>query len=211
MIDRLVNYLKVIMKKTRKNGETTRERILNAARVAFLQSGYSGTAIDDIAKMAEINRSLIFHHYENKQELWKKVKESIAQEVQETPPDFNAIHELRSFVEQLINFRFRVYDAHPELARLIAWQSLEESSEKLQGTKGLPSYEFFMQKIKDLQENNQIRKDLEPKLIITFMFSALLGVYSDEAPWFQEKPKRTQQYLDLVIDAICAGLAPRES
>lgn len=199
------------MKKTRKNGETTRERILQAAKIAFLKSGYSGTSIDDIAGMAEVNRSLIFHHYENKQELWKVVKESIAQEVTEPTPELATTEGLRPFVEQLITFIFKVYEKHPDLARMIAWQKLEETPGKLKGTKGLPSFESLEKAIKKLQEANKLRNDLEPKLILTFMFSALSGVYSDEQEYFNEKPRRKKQYVDLVIDAICAGLEPRES
>ena len=68
------------MKKVRKNGQTTRQKILDAARKIFLEKGYSGASIDEIAKLAEVNRSLIFHHYESKQELWKRVKASIVSE-----------------------------------------------------------------------------------------------------------------------------------
>ncbi len=197
------------MKKTRKNGQTTRERILEAAKIAFLRSGYSGTSIDDIAGLAEVNRSLIFHHYENKQELWKVVKESIAQEVTEAAPELNTTN-LRAFVEQLITFKFKVYETHPDLARMIAWQKVEETPGELKGTKGLPSFESLANAILELQRAKKIRDDLEPKLILTFMFSALSGVYSDEQHYFNEKPERKKQYVRLVIDAICEGLAPRE-
>ena len=40
--------------------------IINAARTCFVEKGFAGTSISAIAKKAQINQSLIDHHFGNK-------------------------------------------------------------------------------------------------------------------------------------------------
>src|SRR5690242_1636043 len=42
----------------------TKTVILNAALTVFIQKGFAGASISDIAKLAKINQSLIYHHFQ---------------------------------------------------------------------------------------------------------------------------------------------------
>jgi AcrR family transcriptional regulator len=61
-------------KQQRTVADTTRKKILDAARKLFVKNGFAGTSISDIAGLAKINQSLIYHHFRDKQELWKGLK-----------------------------------------------------------------------------------------------------------------------------------------
>ncbi len=196
------------MKKIRKNGHITRLKILDAARKVFLEKGYSGASIDDIAKLADVTRSLIFHHYASKQELWKRVKAYVASDVADIVLDIPTTKGLRVFIERLIWYRFRVYETHPDLARLADWQRLEPEAEELKGTPSLPSFSSWEEAVCSLQEANVLRADLDPRLILTFMLSSLSGLRSEEKGYFEADPQRKQLYVQLAIDSLCAALAP---
>ena len=51
--------------------------ILKSAEQHFLDKGFKGTSINDVANEANINKSLIYHHFGDKENLWKAVKERI--------------------------------------------------------------------------------------------------------------------------------------
>ena len=46
--------------------QSSREKLLAAAREAFAQSSYAGAAIDDIVKRAGVNRSTFYRHFDSK-------------------------------------------------------------------------------------------------------------------------------------------------
>ena len=54
-------------------GESSRDAILHAATVAFSKSGYKGTTVDDIAKLAGVNKRMIYHHFGAKRSLYDEV------------------------------------------------------------------------------------------------------------------------------------------
>lgn len=58
------------MRKTKEETEITRQRLLKAALDVFSQKGYSDTRLEDIADQAEVTRGAIYHHFNNKAELY---------------------------------------------------------------------------------------------------------------------------------------------
>jgi AcrR family transcriptional regulator len=46
--------------------QTSREKLLAAAREAFAEGSYAGAAIDDIVKRAGVNRSTFYRHFDSK-------------------------------------------------------------------------------------------------------------------------------------------------
>ncbi len=46
--------------------QSSRERLVAAARDAFAESSYAATAIDDIVKRADVNRSTFYRHFDSK-------------------------------------------------------------------------------------------------------------------------------------------------
>lgn len=118
----------------------------------------------------------------------------------------------RYLITSLAAFLFALYKASPDFARMITWQRLEEDTDHLNdfvGNKTLPSYEAWLKAIETLQQKNVIRDDLEAKLLLIFIFSSLSGVYTEEQAYFNALQERKQQYVHLVINAVCAGLMPR--
>ena len=57
--------------------EEKRAAIVAAARKAFLEGGYSQTSMDGIAEAAEVSVKTIYRHYENKDELFSAVMQTV--------------------------------------------------------------------------------------------------------------------------------------
>ena len=65
-----------------------RERVLRAATSSFLAHGYR-SSVDEIARRAGVAKQTVYHHFPNKDELFKEVARDLAQRVLvelESPP-----------------------------------------------------------------------------------------------------------------------------
>jgi AcrR family transcriptional regulator len=105
------------------NAEATRERILDAALAEFSAYGVAGARVDRIAKTAGCNKNLIYIYFVNKEMLFTTVLQRHLSRVYEDLP-FTP--------EDLPGFAGRVFDFavdHPDVLRLLAWSTLEQSTE----------------------------------------------------------------------------------
>ncbi|MFE3191950.1 TetR family transcriptional regulator [Nocardia sp. NPDC059240] len=104
--------------------EGRRKLLLDAATLHFAAHGMAGARIAAIADDAGVNRERIYQYFGDKQALRTEVQkramtESLAQaEITGTGPAA-----LAGFAGQL----FDIYAARPELARLLAWETLENT------------------------------------------------------------------------------------
>jgi AcrR family transcriptional regulator len=62
---------------------TTRRALLGAAREMFAERGYHGAAAEEIVRRAGVTRGAMYHHFEDKRELFRAVVEEIETEVDE--------------------------------------------------------------------------------------------------------------------------------
>jgi AcrR family transcriptional regulator len=71
------------MRKNLQDTEISKQHILEAAEKAFVQRGYAGANMDEIAKMTGMTKGAIFWHYQSKLGLFKAVLEKAARRVRE--------------------------------------------------------------------------------------------------------------------------------
>lgn len=150
-----------------KAAEKARAKILQAGRTLFLEYGFSGTSIGALAKLAGINQSLVYHYFENKEDLWRQVKADIVASAGISEDFTNPAHikTLQDLLERLVTTRFRVYAANPDLIRMLMWQSLEDKKAALAGSSSswTKSWEDI---ILDLQKKKKITAKFTPQEII---------------------------------------------
>ena len=61
--------------------ESTRMALITAARQLFVERGYAATSTPDIVSAAAVTRGALYHHFEDKAELFFAVSKQMAQEV----------------------------------------------------------------------------------------------------------------------------------
>ena len=70
----------VVKGKKQERGEATREALVDAARRLFGERGFNSTSLDEIVKEAGVTKGALYHHFSDKEELFKAVAESIRSE-----------------------------------------------------------------------------------------------------------------------------------
>lgn len=105
--------------------ETTRERILEAARQEFASHGIAGARINRIAAAARTSKERLYAHFRDKQELVETIKAQQLAEIARAVPMDPA--DLAGYVGRL----FDHFQRHPEHQRISAWSALEDSGDRL--------------------------------------------------------------------------------
>jgi AcrR family transcriptional regulator len=70
-------------RRTRKaeQGEATRSKLMRAARELFTEKGYAGVGTEEIVRRADVTRGALYHHFEDKRDLFLAVHEQVEEEV----------------------------------------------------------------------------------------------------------------------------------
>ena len=70
-----------------------------------------------IASKANVNHRLIFHHFGNKEGLWRAVKQNIVEESNKLSPTTNTNQSQKDFLKAVI--KYRIYRNNPPYCRMI--------------------------------------------------------------------------------------------
>ncbi|WP_433475561.1 TetR family transcriptional regulator [Spirillospora sp. CA-142024] len=101
--------------------DSTRDRIVAAAKAEFARHGIAGARVDRIAKTAQTSKERVYAHFGNKEALHAYVAS------RELAAAAEAIHldpaDLSSYAGQMFDY----FTAHPDSHRFISWGRLELS------------------------------------------------------------------------------------
>ena len=183
----------------RQSADKTRSRIIKSAHKLFAEHGFSGTSTLAIAKAAEVNETLIFHHFGNKAELWKTVKDNLLNDLPIEPLDKQPAN-LRLFLEKMIYQRVSAYQARPDLIRLLQWQRLESKQDKLAATHVLTP-QNWLAPIEYLQKTGKINTLIDAQVIMIWLQASINAILFDNIAMLQDETKRTV-YIAALIDGF---------
>lgn len=182
--------------------QTTKEKILIAARKEFVEHGYSGTSIGKIAKLAEVNHSLVFHHFGNKENLWSAVKQTIAHNADQQSKVLPSIHlDFKNFLHDLITNCISFYRENPDIVRMINWQRLEYTSDQKIGITLSTEMQAWQAAFKHYQQKGDINKKLKIEFIITFILSITSSAALDPNIFIRD-PKAEQEYINFCVERL---------
>ncbi|MEX0787067.1 MAG: helix-turn-helix domain-containing protein [Dehalococcoidia bacterium] len=63
--------------------EATRGELMKVARALFAERGFAGTATEEIAERAGVTRGALYHHFRDKEDLFRAVYEEVEMELAE--------------------------------------------------------------------------------------------------------------------------------
>src|SRR5215471_6027956 len=62
----------------------TRARLIGAARDLFAERGYAGVATDEVVRRARVTRGALYHHFREKEDLFRAVHEQVEEELSDS-------------------------------------------------------------------------------------------------------------------------------
>ena len=118
----------------KKDGHLTRETILKVAETLFSENGFDGTSVNAIAKMAGVNKSLIYYHFKDKNDLIRSLIERIMVDIEKmTGGPYDAaeqkqIHLAESHSDQIYK-EIKVMEKWKRIISVMLMESLKDSNE----------------------------------------------------------------------------------
>lgn len=187
---------------------STKLIILKAALSVFIKNGFAGASISQIAKAAKVNPSLIYHHFQSKEDLWKSVKQHCVNEATKNFKPFR-YDTLENFITDIIEARLTVYE-QSGMRMLVHWQSLESNPAKFYDN--LEPHPLFdiSDHIQTLQKEKLVRNDQDRLVLSAIIFSLLSYAFFDFAEVFSLSAKQQDDYRKMVYQLLLNVLANRE-
>ena len=187
--------------------DTTRTKILKHARHLFTQHGFAGTSMSMIATKAKINRSLIFHHFTNKQNLWVVVKQDItARAIRKAPilPDIKL--PWKEYLKQWLNNNINFYRNNPDIIAMLNWQRTEHKDAQHIGITQSTESKKWLFSLEHFQQKGDIGKHINLGFAIS-----IIGAISSSAALdpniFILNEKDFDAYIEFCVDQLVTGLA----
>lgn len=118
----------VTPRKTTRDAEATRLRILDVAEQEFADHGLSGARVEAIASRSDTNVRMIYYYFASKDGLYRAVLERAYGGMRATEQGL-ALHDLapEDAIRRLTEFTFDYQQAHPEFVRLVAIENIHRA------------------------------------------------------------------------------------
>jgi AcrR family transcriptional regulator len=170
------------VKRSKTDAALTRAAILAAALELFQTRGFTTTALDDIAKAARVTRGAVYHHFENKAEIYqalllesgRKVRELIPAAVAEGGSVLEIVE--RVFVRQLLAYETDPVLRAEALFALRGDYAVLESVRDLIEVRHAEVLNQLTQTFAEAQAAQEVRPDLAPRDIARAFIAAQTGL-----------------------------------
>lgn len=196
-----------------RDAERTRRNILAAAKVEFASKGLGGARVDDIANAANANKRMIYHYFDSKDDLFKRVVVDAYVDLRTAEQRLNLEHlPPEKALEELVRFTWEYYLRNPEFLNLVNNENLHKARHlKKSKTMNVVSRKFvsMVQRILHRGESEGVfRRGIDPvQLNITiaaigyyYLTNRFTGSIIFERDLME--PEALQQRLDFNIDTI---------
>lgn len=116
-----------------KNAKKTELRILESAEMEFVEKGYDGARVDEIAKRAQLNKAQLYYYFRSKENILNELMKRNIREVEEIVEknfDISSVSSKESF-EAFIDKVFAFFKEKENIIRIIMLEALKSGSNNL--------------------------------------------------------------------------------
>ncbi|WP_223788492.1 TetR/AcrR family transcriptional regulator [Marinicella meishanensis] len=152
-----------------------KEKILQEALVLFASHGFAHVSLSMIAKQAGVTKSLIFHHFENKEQLWETVKERFFQQYADNQMNlFEVEKDPIELIRKSMLYYFEFVKNNPMIPRFFAYAHLE--NDETCGQMDQPLIARGSELIKQAQADGLMRQGFNP-VVLVMNFITVINQY----------------------------------
>lgn len=108
-------------------GDITRKKILEAAEEIFATKGLAGARVDEIAKMAGVNKRMIYAYFESKENLYVTVLKIVYSRLAELEKTIDSLASPEDAVRKFIQGYFKFLNDNPNFVSLVLWENLNKA------------------------------------------------------------------------------------
>lgn len=149
---------------------TTEQTIIQAANKVFLENGYAGTRMQDIANEANINKAMLHYYFKNKESLFRMI---FLENFGLLIPLINQVIEAKTSIkEKLLNIAelyIELMQSNPKLPLFVINELSNHSDSFIAAIKDsqneLPNFKQLIQEVNDAVEKKEIAP-IDPELLI---------------------------------------------
>ncbi|HLU73500.1 MAG TPA: TetR/AcrR family transcriptional regulator [Nonomuraea sp.] len=196
---------------TASKSSRTRERILDAAAHVLSRKGYAGTRLGDIADQAQLQAPAIYYYFGSREELieevmWtgaQRVREHVTKVLDELPDDTSPMDRICAAVEAHLHLELELSDFATALIRNSG--QMPEHLRTRQLAEEAAYGKLWRTLIRDLDEEGQLRPDLDPRTAQLLVIGALNWA----AEWWNPKRDTYETVVRTAQSLVRHGLTSR--
>ena len=185
-------------------------RIVAAAREEFAKRGFAGARVNQIARLAGVNKQLLFYYFHSKRGLFQAVLAQSAGELETALgelayPIGGPLERLRVTLAAQFEFLAR----HPEIVALLG-----QGTRSGGGAAFAPAINRLVVLLAEGQGLGQVRDDLDPHLAAAQALILMVGYLSMEAviatsarPLGADEPSLRERWREAAVDLVVAGVS----
>jgi AcrR family transcriptional regulator len=159
------------MRKAR-DGEATRETVINAAKEVFAERGFAGTSLAMISDKCGISDGLILHHFKNKENLYRQVQEHLAAEYFQVISQAAAgVQDVRMSAVETLRAAFRYWQEDTAYYRINLWAYLENQETLVEQESMLTT--GLAEQVRQMQTAGQADARFSPAALLTMTIGPL--------------------------------------
>ncbi|MCQ4118925.1 TetR/AcrR family transcriptional regulator [Rhodococcus tibetensis] len=156
----------------------TRKAVLDAAKTLFVGKGFANTSVGDIATLANVSKGAVYHHFDDKQEIFAQLfRESLGGVLQAVADSMLGFDQPWARVDAATRTFLAVYVADPE-ARMLLQQVVgvlgEQRTRALDEEFALPIIRAMLVELDKVGELKPVSIDATARII----FDVLCGAAS---------------------------------
>lgn len=195
--------------------EESKLRILVAATSIFSEKGLDGSRVDEIAAAAHINKRMIYHYFDSKENLYLEVLRR----------NYNRLYTIgkwviqpgddsRKVIRKAVHEYFYFLAEHDEFVRLVSWEALNNQK---YSNKVLPQLlDLAEPRLREILQDGQrtgvLRDNLDIRHLLVSINAVCLGYFSRRETlqtYWQEDllaPTMLEERFEHIVDFICNGI-----
>lgn len=181
------------------------DRMINAALKVFASNGYRKSSTDEIVKLAQISKGLLFHYFESKQGLYTFVYEYSAKYMQMEYERALSYGETDFFIlqSQLELAKTQVMRNYPYMNEFLNQAFLEEDAEIVHEVADvMDAYSACIANVYARADLSRFKQDVDPSKLLKIVLFTVDGLRSDHLRMGKCDPdalyEETMEYLTML-------------